>query len=75
MAGAEREVSGRGSVTPESEEARRVAEDERAKRARRKQALELQRENILGQRTSNAGRRAALEAALKSIEAEIAALG
>lgn len=59
----------------ESGEARRNAEVERLKRARRKQALELQRANILGQRTSNAGRRAALEAALKTVEAEIAALG
>ncbi|HWE85083.1 MAG TPA: hypothetical protein VG267_09070 [Terracidiphilus sp.] len=55
--------------------ARRAAEQERVTRARRKQALEMQRENILSQRTSNAGRRAALEAALKGIEAEIAELG
>jgi len=59
----------------ESEAARRMAEEERLKRARRRQSLEMQRANILGQRTSNAGRRAALEEALKSIEAEIAKLG
>jgi len=59
----------------ESGEARRMAEEERLKRARRRQALEMQRANILGQRTSNAGRRAALEEALKSIEAEISELG
>ena len=43
--------------------------------ARQRQALELQRENILSQRTSNAGRRAALEAALTHVEAQLKALG
>ncbi len=42
--------------------------------ARQLQALYLQKENILSQRTSNAGRRAALEAALVHIEAQIEAL-
>jgi hypothetical protein len=42
--------------------------------ARQLQALNLQKENILSQRTSNAGRRAALEAALEQIEAQIKAL-
>ncbi len=42
--------------------------------ARQLQALNLQKENILSQRTSNAGRRAALEAALAQIEAQIEAL-
>jgi len=42
--------------------------------ARQLQALNLQKENILSQRTSNAGRRAALEAALVQIEAQIEAL-
>ncbi len=42
--------------------------------ARQLQALNLQKENILSQRTSNAGRRAALEAALAHIEAQIEAL-
>ena len=42
--------------------------------ARQIQSLNLQRENILSQRTSNAGRRAALEAALAQIEAQIQAL-
>ncbi len=41
----------------------------------RRQALNLQRENILSQRTSNPGRRAALEAALEQIEAQIQSLG
>jgi hypothetical protein len=35
----------------------------------------LQRESILSQRTSNPGRRSALEAALKQIEAQLATLG
>jgi hypothetical protein len=54
---------------------RRVAAQERAARERNKQALNLQRENILSQRTSNPARRAALEAALAEIESQIAAIG
>ena len=55
-------------------EARRIAETDRTRRARQKQALELQKENILSQRTSNPARRQALEAALAQIETEIAKL-
>jgi transcriptional regulator GlxA family with amidase domain len=55
-------------------EAKRIAEQERIRRARQKQALNLQKENILSQRTSNPARRQALEAALAQIEAEIAKL-
>ena len=58
-----------------SEEARRAAEQVRTEKARHKQALNLQRENILSQRTSNPARRSALEAALAQIEQEIASLG
>lgn len=58
-----------------SDGARRAADLDRADRARRRQALDLQRENILSQRTSHPARRAALEAALQQIEAQIAALG
>lgn len=47
---------------------------DKAHHARQLQALHLQKENILSQRTSNAGRRAALEAALEHIEAQIKAL-
>jgi len=54
-----------------SDDARRLGEQQRAERERRLQSLNLQRENILSQRTSNPGRRAALEAALKQIEASI----
>jgi hypothetical protein len=58
-----------------SEEQRRLAEQGRAQRERRKQSLNLQRESILSQRTSNPGRRSALEAALKEIETQLATLG
>jgi len=58
-----------------SEEVRRLAAQQRAGRERQIQALNLQRENILSQRTSNPGRRAALEAALAHIESQITALG
>jgi hypothetical protein len=64
-------VPGNGIV---SEEAKRLAEQVRTERARQKQALDLQRENILSQRTSHPARRAALEAALAQIEGQIAAM-
>jgi hypothetical protein len=62
-------IAGGNSFNAES---RRVAEVERTKRARQKQALVLQKENILSQRTSSPARRQALEAALTQIEAELA---
>ncbi|MGB8031527.1 MAG: hypothetical protein WCF30_17895 [Terracidiphilus sp.] len=58
-----------------SEEARRAAEVQRAARDRQIQVLQLQRENILSQKTSNPGRRAALEAALAQVEARIQSIG
>jgi len=58
-----------------TEAERRLAADKRAVTERRRQALNLQRENVLSQRTSNPARRAALEAALTEIEAQIEALG
>lgn len=58
-----------------SEEAKRLAQQVRAEQARKKQALNLQRENILSQKTSHPARRAALEAALTQIEGQIAHLG
>ena len=63
--------SGNGYV---SEEERRLAEQKRAEKTRQMQSLNLQRENILSQRTSSPARRAALEAALSHVEAQIAAL-
>lgn len=66
------------STSPEpfisSNEVRRLAAQEQAQRKRQIQALNLQREHILSQRTSNPGRRAALEAALAHIESQINAL-
>ena len=58
-----------------TDEARRRAVQQRALQERQKQALNLQRENILSQRTSNPARRAALEAALKQIEGQLSAIG
>jgi hypothetical protein len=66
------ERSGAGYL---NEEQRRAAELNRAGRERQKQSLNLQRENILSQRTSNPARRAALEAALAQIEAQLEAMG
>ncbi len=63
------------SSKPLSDDDRRAAQLERTSRARQRQALDLQRENILSQRTSNPSRRAALEAALAQIESQIQALG
>jgi hypothetical protein len=57
-----------------SEDARRIIEQHRTEKERHKQALNLQRENILSQKTSNPARRTALEAALIQIEAQIEAL-
>jgi hypothetical protein len=47
---------------------------DRAKQARQKQELDLQRERILSERTSSPVRRAALEAALADIESRLALL-
>ena len=58
-----------------SDEDWRAAEHRRAARQREKQALSLQREYILSQKTSNPVRRAALEAALVQVEAQIQAIG
>jgi hypothetical protein len=57
-----------------SEAERRLVVENSAATERRKQSLNLQRENILSQRTSNAARRAALATALNEIEALIKAL-
>jgi hypothetical protein len=57
-----------------SEDARRAAAQQRADTERRRQSLNLQREHILSQRTSSPSRRAALEAALEEIEAQIKSL-
>jgi hypothetical protein len=58
-----------------SDDKRRAAAQDGAARERQRQSLNLQRENILSQRTSSPARRAALEAALAHVEAQIAAIG
>jgi hypothetical protein len=68
-------ASGDSSAVLTNDEQHRVAAQDRATRERQKQSLNLQRENILSQRTSNPARRAALEAALAQVEAQIAAIG
>ncbi len=55
---------------PESQSAKNKAQGELAKK-RDLQALELQRERILSERTSSPHRRAALQAALSDIEAKL----
>lgn len=55
--------------------ARRNAALERADRERQKQALKLQRENILSHKTAHPARRSALATALAEIESQIEALG
>jgi len=57
-----------------SEDQRRAADQVRTVKERQKQALHLQRENILSQKTSNPSRLTALEAALAQIEAQIGAM-
>ena len=56
-------VEARGSLTSEAE------------RKRQRQTLELQRERVLSERTSNPHRRSALENALVDIEEKLAELG
>jgi len=57
-----------------SEDQRRAADLVRTVKERHMQALNLQRENILSQRTSNPARRSALEAALAHVDAQIEAM-
>lgn len=59
-----------GTAAPQDARAKTA----QAARMRERQALELQRERILDERTSNPIRRQALEAALSEIEAKLAAL-
>jgi len=74
MANASQQSEAVAAESYQNDEARRLAELQRTGKERQKQALFLQRENILSQKTSNPARRTALEAALAQIEAEIAAL-
>lgn len=72
--GAFEKPAARLSKNMTNEEQKHVADHERAARERKRQELNLQRENILSQRTSNPGRRAALEAALVEIDAQMQSL-
>lgn len=74
MANASQEPAAKAGSGYVSEEERRKAEKQRAERTRQMQSLNLQREQILSQRTSSPARRQALEAALAQVEAQIAAL-
>jgi phage protein D len=68
----EAEASAPKALTSElTPEARRAA----AERKRRVQALEMQRERVLSERTSSPHRRNALELALATIEHELEQLG
>jgi len=59
--------------TPQVERGGNLAAD--ADQKRRRQALELQRERVLSERTSSPHRRTALSNALATIEEELAELG
>ena len=54
---------------------KKISALEEADRQRRRQALELQRERVLSERTSSPHRRSALELALADIEEKLAELG
>jgi len=69
----ERKPAGAHEATM-TESERRLAAENRAATERKRQSLNLQRENILSQRTSNPQRRAALAVALAEIEQLIKAL-
>ena len=75
MATSQQQAQVHSSARFGKEELKRVAEVQRTHRERQKQALNLQKENILSQRTSSPARRTALEAALNKIESQIAELG
>ena len=70
----EEQVSERDSESLNTDERIHRQRLEEANKQRARQELELQRENILSQRTSNPHRRAALEAALADIEAKLNAI-
>jgi hypothetical protein len=69
----EEQQSEQQSEVLSADEAARRARIAKANHERERQSLELQREHILDQRTSNPIRRAALEAALADIEEKLKA--
>lgn len=70
---AEKQLSAQHDLSLTEEQRRRAMLAE-ASQKRVKQALELQRENILSQKTTHPARRQALDAALKQIEGQLAGL-
>jgi hypothetical protein len=71
----EEQVEQRSSEhSPHAKLSQDAADAARATRTLERQALELQRERILDERTSSPIRRKALEAALTEIEAKLSAL-
>lgn len=69
----EEQVAEKQSAPLNPDEVLRIAHRLKAKQTRARQGLELQRERILSERTSNPNRRAALEAALADIEGRLKA--
>ncbi len=63
------------SAKPSTQEASKAAVLVDGDRKRRLQALEMQRERVLSERTSSPHRRSALEGALATIERELEQLG
>jgi hypothetical protein len=61
--------------TPAPRQDKAVAQAHEAERKRQRQALELQRERILSERTASPHRRTALANALADIEEKLAELG
>jgi hypothetical protein len=69
----EEQVAEKQSAQQNPEEVLRIAHMKQARLTRERQELELQRERVLSERTSNPNRRAALEAALVDIEGRLKA--
>jgi hypothetical protein len=67
----EEQLAEKESAPLSADETARRARLAQANHQRERQSLELQREKILNERTSNPIRRAALEAALADIEAKL----
>lgn len=67
----EEQLAGRQADAMIPSEKARQASAAAADKQRKRQALELQREKVLNERTANPHRRAALQAALNAIEEEL----
>lgn len=70
----EEQLAGKESESLSTDEMIHRQRLKEARKQRVRQELELQREHVLGQRTSSPHRRAALEAALADIEAKLNAI-